>query len=65
MYTLTITVPTKKVFAKIKKHIEVVGGRIIEQGEEASYDPEFVAKIKSQENMTGVKIKASEMKSKK
>jgi hypothetical protein len=28
---------------------------------ESNYDPEFVAKIKSQENMAGVKIKASEI----
>jgi hypothetical protein len=28
---------------------------------ESSYDPAFVAKIKSQENMPGVKIKASEI----
>jgi hypothetical protein len=29
--------------------------------EESLYDPEFVAKIRSQENMSGVKIKASEI----
>jgi hypothetical protein len=29
--------------------------------EESPYDPGFVAKIKSQENMQGVKIKASEI----
>lgn len=28
---------------------------------ESPYDPEFAAKIKSQENMPGVKIKASEI----
>jgi hypothetical protein len=28
---------------------------------ESNYDPEFVAKIKSQENMQGVKITASEI----
>ncbi|MDR1370983.1 MAG: hypothetical protein LBJ72_12810 [Dysgonamonadaceae bacterium] len=29
--------------------------------EESTYNPEFVAKIKSQENMPGIKVKASDI----